>query len=205
MTEYNRKTVKAIFEAAGIDVPPKDVLTELCTLHQQNSSEKDDRIKELESSLAAAEQERDALKGKDGEDYKTKYETEKKAFADFKKSIADKEAKTAKEAAARAYFESKNITGDNLEIAMRAAAGEISSLELDGEKIKDTSTLDALTSGTLAGLVKQTVTVGSDVSHPPINTGSGNSLTKADIFKIKDAGARQKAIAEHLDLFKRGA
>lgn len=200
MTEYNRKTVKAIFEAAGVEIPPKDVLTELCTLHQQNSSEKDDRIKELESSLAAAEQERDALKGKDGEDYKTKYETEKKAFADFKKSIADKEAKTAKEAAARAYFESKNITGENLEIAVRAASAEISALELDGEKIKDTATLDALTSGTLSGLVKKTAVVGAATAHPPASAG-GVAKSKDEIFAIKDPGERQRAIAQNHELF----
>lgn len=203
MTEYNRKAVKAIFENAGIEIPPKDVLTELCDLHLQNTAEKDERIKELETSLTAAEQERDALKEANGEGYKQKYEDTKKAYDEYKKSITEKEAKVARDKAARAYFESKNITGDNLEIAMRAAAGEISSLQLDGDKIKDTSTLDALTTGTLAGLVKQTVTVGADVAHPPANTGNSKT-TKEEILKIKDAGERQKAIASNLGLFQRG-
>ena len=89
MTEFNRKTIKAIFENAGLEVPPKDVLTELCDLHQQNGSEKDDRIKELEASLTAAEQERDALKEANGDGFKQKYEDEHKAFEDFKKSITE--------------------------------------------------------------------------------------------------------------------
>lgn len=204
MTEYNRKAVKAIFENAGIEIPPKDVLTDLCELHQQNTSEKDERIKELETNLAAAEQERDSLKEENGDGFKKKYEDTKKAFDDYKKSVTDKEAQAARETAARAYFESKKITGANLEIAMRAATAEISALELDGDKIKDTATLDALTTGTLSGLVKQSVTVGADIAHPPTNTGSGTATTKESIMKIKDVEERQKAIANHLDLFKRG-
>ena len=129
MTEYNRKSIKAIFENAGIDVPPKDVLTELCELHQQNTAEKDEKIKEMQTSLAAAEQERDALKEANGDGFKKKYEDERKAFEDFKKSVADKEAKAAKESAAKAYFEGKNYTGKNLDLAMKVASAEIAALE----------------------------------------------------------------------------
>lgn len=167
MTEFNRNTVNAIFEGAGVEKPPKDVLTELCNLHLQNTSEKDDRIKELKTSLAAAEQERDALKAEGGKEYRQKYEDTKKELDDLHKSIAEKEAKAARAKAARAYFEKKKITGDNLEIAMRAAAAEIDALELDGETIKDTTALDALTTGTLAGLASKTKTVGADIPHPP--------------------------------------
>ena len=174
MQEFNRKSVKAIFENAGIEVPPKDVLTELCDLHQQNGSEKDDRIKELESSLAAAEQERDALKEENGDGFKQKYENEKKAFEDYKKAVTEKETKAAREAAAKAYFDAKNITGDSLTIAMRAAAAEIGALELEDGKIKDTKSLDDLTSGALASLVGQTKTVGADVAHPPASIGSNS-------------------------------
>ena len=95
MTEFNRKSVKAIFENAGLEVPPKDVLTELCDLHQQNGSEKDERIKELETSLTAAEQERDALKEENGEGYKKKYESAKKELDDFKKTVTEKETRAA--------------------------------------------------------------------------------------------------------------
>lgn len=204
MTEYNRKTVKAIFENAGVEIPPKDVLTELCDLHLQNTSEKDEKIKELQASLAATEQERDGLREANGDGYKKKYEDERKAFNDYKKTVADKEVKTAKENAARAYFESKNYTGKNLELAMKVASAEIAELELEDGKIKDTAALDALVSGVLAGHETRTYAVGAQVAHPPANTGSGDAMTKADIFKIKDTTERQKAIAANLDLFRKG-
>lgn len=200
MTEFNRKSVKAIFENAGIEIPPKDVLTELCDLHLQNTSEKDERIKELETGLSAAEQERDAAKG--GEDFKKKYEDARKELADYKKSVTQKEEQAAKEKAAREYFEGKNITGKNLEIALRAAKAEIDAIELEDGKIKDSSALDALTGtdGTLAGLIKKTYTIGEKVEHPPTQTRTSGK-TKDEIMAIRDDKERHAAMIENHELF----
>lgn len=205
MAQFNRKSVKAIFEDAGLEAPPKDVLTSLCELHQQNGAEKDDRIKELEQSLAAAEQERDALKGENGDGYKTKYENEKKAFEDYKKAVTDKETQAAKEAAAKAYFEAKNITGDNLTIAMRAAAQEIAALKIADGKITDAKALDDLTKGALAGLVKQSSVVGAQVSHPPVSASNNGLKSMKEIYEKDERGRyklsteeRQQAIAANL-------
>jgi len=159
-----------------------------------------DKLKTVQADadkLVTVQTELDALKKKGDDGYKEKYEKEHKAFEDYKKAADAKEAKAAKEAAAKAYFEGKNITGTNLDIAMRAAAVEIDALELDGDKIKDTAKLDVLTSGTLAGLIKQTSTVGANISHPPASTG-GTTLTKDEIIKIKDTAERQKAWGEYI-------
>lgn len=138
--------------------------------------------------LTGVQKELDELKAQGNDGFKEKYEKEHKDFEDFKKSVTDKETKAAKEAAAKAYFEGKEITGKNLEIAMRAAAAEISALELDGDKIKDTAALDALTTGTLAGLATKTKAVGAQIAHPP-ETTTGNKLSKAEVYK-KDANGR---------------
>ena len=122
--------------------------------------------------------------------------------------MAAKETKAAKEAAVRAYFESKNITGANLSIAMRGARDEIAGVELDGTTIKDTSALDALVSGEFAGLVVTTTKQGAATATPPANTG-GSKMTKADVFKKDEKGRyvlstaeRQKALAENPELMK---
>lgn len=152
---------------------------------------------------ANAQRELDALKEAGDGGYKAKYENEKKAFADFKAGITAKEAKAAKEKAVRAYFEGKNITGNNLELAMRGCGEEVSALEMDGEKIKDTSSLDALLNGTFKGLISSTETKGSDVTTPPTN--NGGRMSRADIYKKDDKGRyvlttaeRQKALAESM-------
>lgn len=158
--------------------------------------------------LTEVQKELDALKANNGDDYKTKYESECKAFADYKAEVTAKESKAAREAAAKAYFEGKNITGANLDIAMRGARDEIGALEMDGDKIKDTAALDALVSGTYAGLVVTTTKQGVNTATPPASNG-GNSLTKADLYKrdehgryIMSTAERQKALAEHPELMK---
>lgn len=158
------------------------------------------------ATLEAVTKERDALKA--GGDFKEKYEKEHKDFEDFKKGITAKETRAAKEKAVREYLTSKNITGGNLDIAMRGLSAEIDAAELDGEKIKDTKPLDELISGTFKGLVVTSTVTGTQTANPPAN-GGGGKLTKADIFKRDEKGhyvmstaERQKALAENPDLMK---
>ena len=171
-----------------------------------------DKLKAAEekaNQLDGVQKELDALKAKSGDDYKARAEKAEKALNDYKAEVAAKETKAAKEQAVRAYFEGKNITGGNLNIAMRGAKDEINGLELDADgKIKDTSALDALVGGEYAALVVTTQTRGARTETPPTNTG-GAKLTKADIYKRDDHGRyvmstaeRQKALAENPDLMK---
>lgn len=133
--------------------------------------------------------------------YKEKYEKEHSAFETYKSDVTAKESKAAKEKAVRAYFESKNITGANLDLAMRGCGEEMAALELDGEKIKDTKSLDALVDGTYKGLVSTTQTKGANPATPPANTGGG-AMTKDQIMEIKDRAERRAAIAANINLFE---
>lgn len=155
---------------------------------------------EKANKLDGVEKELNELKAKGEDGYKEKYEKEHKAFEDYKNDVTAKQTKAAKESAAKAYFEAKNITGANLSIAMRGARDEINGIELDENgKIKDAKALDELVAGEYAGLIVSTSTKGAKTANPPANNGGG--MTKEQIFAIKDAGERQRAIAEHLDLF----
>ena len=102
------------------------------------------------------------------------YKDLKKEFEDYKKDVTAKEAKAAKEAAARAYYESKGITGKALDIAMRGSGAEIEAVELEDGKIKDAKALDALVAGDFSGLVGQTMTKGAETATPPATGGSGD-------------------------------
>lgn len=103
--------------------------------------------------LPTVEEELSTLKAAGDDGYKAKYEAEKAAFENYKTQQTAKETRAAKEKAVRAYYESKDIKGNNLEIAVKGSHAEIDGIELDGEAIKDTSALDALVGGTFAGLV----------------------------------------------------
>ena len=149
--------------------------------------------------LPKVQRELDTLKAAGDGGYQEKYEKVKKDFDDYKAEVSTKETKAAKEKAVRAYYEGKGITGKSLDIAIRGSGAEIDALELDGDKIKDTSALDDLVKGTFSGLVSTTETRGASTSNPPAN--GGTKLTKDEIFKIKDPVQRQNAIAENISLF----
>ena len=136
--------------------------------------------------LPNVQKELDDLKAAGDGGFKEKFEKEHSDFENFKKTIQEKETKAAKESAAKAFFESKGITGNSLEIAMRGSSAEIAALDLDGEKIKDSSALDALVNGTFKALVSTTTTKGANISNPPVTT-TNKAYSADDIRKMSPA------------------
>lgn len=136
--------------------------------------------------LPGVQKQLDDLKAAGDGGYKEKYEKEHSAFESFKADITAKETKAAKEKAVRAYFESKNITGANLDLAMRGCGTEMAALEMDGEKIKDTKSLDELLTGTYKGLISTAKTKGANPANPPANPPAKN-YTTADIKNMSAA------------------
>lgn len=153
--------------------------------------------------LPGVQKELDDLKKDNGDDFKARYEKERQDFQAYKDGIAKKEAAAAKEKAARAYFESKGIPAKSMGLVIRGAKGEIESLELDGEKIKDASALDSLLDGDYKGLIGRAKKTGTETETPP--DASGGAKSRAEIYKKDDKGRyilsaaeRQKALAESM-------
>ena len=63
-------------------------------------------------------------------------------------------------------------------------------MELDGDKIKDSTALDALISGDFSGLVSKTNRTGAKTENPPANSG-GSAMTREEIY-AKDVQGRFK-------------
>lgn len=137
--------------------------------------------------LPQVQQELDALKAAGDGGWEEKARDWERKYPQLVTENTEKEAKAAKEKAVRAYYESKGITGKSLDIAMRGSGAEIAAIELENDQIKDASALDALISGDFAGLVSTTQTRGAQVTTPPANN-SGNTMTKAEIYKKDDHG-----------------
>ena len=190
----------------------RNILGEACTEEIENrlvalhlgvvDPLKDDltKYKADAEKLSGVQKELDDLKAAGDGGYKEKYEKEHSAFEAFKTDITAKESKAAKEKAVRAYFESKNITGANIDLAMRGCGEEMTALEMDGEKIKDTKSLDALIEGTYKGLVSKPsvrVDMGARLSD------GGKAMTKDEIMQITDRAERRAAIAANMDLFRK--
>ncbi len=189
---FTRKMIKDAAKECGIESElPKEFIDALMESHVEA------RDAYAETQVEAAKKSSDPVDVKESEEYKTL----EKAFNDYKSEQEGKETQAAKEAAVRAFFESRSIKEANLKIAMRSSAAEIAAVELDKDgKIKDEKALDALVKGDLAGLVSTTKTQGAPTATPPANTG-GSSMTRESIMAIKDRVERRKAISENMELF----
>lgn len=204
---FSIKQVKAKLQEYGVPSESLDAAAEyFCAAHKTDLDaikEQRDTYKADAETLAAVQKELNDLKAAKGDGWKEKHDTLKKEFEEYKAGITAKETKAAKESAARAYYESKGITGKALDIAVRGSGAEIDALELENGKIKDVAALETLVKGDFSGLVGQTRTEGAPTATPPANTG-GVTLTKADIYKKDDRGRyvmsaseRQKALIEN--------
>lgn len=190
-------------KAMGID---EEKVEEIIAMHTETvEGLKADiaKYKDDAEKLPTVQKELDALKAAGDGGLQERFDALKREYDEFKGEVTAKEAKTAKESAVRAYYESKGITGKALDIAIRGSGAEIDALELEDGKIKDAKALDELISGTFAGLVSTTETRGANTSNPPANN-SGVSMTKADIYKKDDYGRyvlsaaeRQQALIEN--------
>ena len=190
---FTRATIRNLAKESGVELP-KELEDALVSEHltARNAYAEEQVKAELEKQPAEK-----AVNVKDSEEYKTL----EKSFNDYKAEIANKQAKEAKEKAVRAFYESKGITGKNLEIAMRGSRAEIDGIELDGDKIKDNSALDALVKGDFSGLVATTTTKGANTANPPANNGTGTGKTRDEILAIKDGSVRRAEMAKNPHLF----
>lgn len=162
---------RKFLEALGVPEAAVSAIIDEHTAVTSRMQTEIDAAKKDAEQLPVIQKELDDLKA---EDYKGKYESEKKEHDALKTSIAAEKSKSAKESALKAYFEGKNIKDGNLAIAMRGVS--LDSIELDGDKIKDTKDLDALVDGDF----KPLVSTGKD-------TSKGGGEKKA---KVVDSGAK---------------
>ena len=115
----------------------------------------------------------------------TAFEEREKALQEREKAFEAKEARAAKEAAVRAYYQKKGVTGRALEVAMKGSGQEIDTLELTDGQVKDFAVIDGLIGGVFSGLVSKTVTVGAPVTCPPSSGQPSVADALKDAFKPK--------------------
>ena len=161
-----------------------------------------DTYKEDAAKLAAVQKELDELKAKGDDGYKAKYEAEKAAHDALKADIAAKETKKAKTDAYRELLKGANIDEKRIATILRAEAPTIDKIELDADgKIKNAEQYTESIKSDWADFIVTQSAKGTNTATPPANGGAASTKTKEDILKIKDAGERQKAIAENPTLF----
>ena len=195
---FSRKMLKAM----GIE---EEKIEQIIDAHSETvdalKAERDG-FKEDAAKLAAVQKELDELKAKGDDGYKAKYEAEKAAHDALKADIAAKETKKAKTDAYRELLKGANIDEKRIATILRAEAPTIDKIELDADgKIKNAEQYTESIKSDWADFIVTQSAKGTNTATPPANGGAASTKTKEDILKIKDAGERQKAIAENPTLF----
>ena len=195
---FTRKMLKAM----GIEEEKIDQIIDAHSETVDALKAERDGFKEDAAKLAAVQKELDALKAKGDDGYKAKYEAEKAAHDALKADIAAKETKKAKTDAYRELLKGANIDEKRIATILRAEAPTIDKIELDADgKIKNAEQYTESIKSDWADFVVTQSAKGTNTATPPANGGAASTKTKEDILKIKDAGERQKAIAENPTLF----
>lgn len=133
---------------------------------------------------------------KNGKDWKAEYDKLDKSFKDYKSEVDGKEKLSAKQAAYRKLLEAENIPAKFHDRIIKMT--DFDAMELDGDTIKDESSQRDSIKSEWGEYVATTDSKGEQPETPPKGK---TTMTRAEILAIKDTSARQKAIAENLELF----
>lgn len=132
--------------------------------------------------LEGVQRELDDLKAKgDGEDYKSKYDSEHAAFEKYKN---DQNAKESAALAERLYREQLNalgITGKRADSIIRLT--DLSTVKVKDGKLEDADGVKKGIQTDYADFIPNTNTHGANVDNPPDNNGGGASSRAAQVAK----------------------
>lgn len=197
---------RKFLSALGIDA---DKIDEIISAHTETVDalkQERDEYKATADKLPSVQKELNDLKTaaeKDGKDpYKVKYEAIKEEFENYKNEQTAKETKAQKQAAYKALLAECGVAEKRIDAVLRVSDVDSIKLDKDG-KIEDAAKLKKAIADEWSDFIVTKSQQGANTATPPQNNGN-TTMTKADILKIKDTRERQKAIAEHIDLFQKG-
>ncbi len=159
-----------------------------------------EKVPGLEKKLAEAQADLDTEKKSS---WKVKYDALKEDFDAYKSEQTAKETHKAKESAYRALLTEAGISEKRIAAVLRVS--DVDSVELDDDgKVKGADKLKDGIKEEWGDFIQTASESGAKTPNPPANNGGG-TMTKEEIFKIKDPAKRQAAIGDNLELFKKEA
>lgn len=196
---FTRKALKAM----GLTDEQIESLIELHTESTDAIKAERDKFKteaeqlpDVQEQLSKAKSELEAIKK---DDYKGKYESEKAAHDKLKTEIQTKETTAKKSTAFKAFLKEKGYSENGIN-KITKYGGYVDGIELDDEgKITNSDKLMSTIENEWGEYKPQAGTARHTPVTPPV--GGKIQRTKEDIMAISDTTARQKAIAENLNLF----
>lgn len=167
----------------GIEAEKVD---QIVLMHSETVDALKDQMSEYKKKaeqLPAITQELDELRkaAQDPDEYKAKYESEKKAFEDFKKQLEIEKANSTKDKLYRKLLSENHVKSNKIDLIMRTV--NLDKLELDGEdKLKDSADLNKEILKDWQDFIEVTEVKGTDTATPP-STNSENSIAYEEHIK----------------------
>ena len=199
---------RKLLKGMGLTEEQQDTIIEAHTDTVNGLKADIDRYKADAEKLPGVQKELDDLKGKGDDGYKSKYESEHKAFEDYKKAVDAEKTTTAKEKALGVLLQKIGVSEKRVQSVAKLAKadGLLDKLELDEDgTVKDAAELEKSLKDGYGEYITTTSTQGANTPNPPANSG-GAKLSMADIYKKDDKGhyvldyeSRLKAIEENLN------
>lgn len=176
---------RKLLKGMGLTEEQQDTIIEAHTDTVNGLKADVDRYKADAEKLPVIQKELDDLKGKGDDGYKEKYESEHKAFEDYKTSVAAEKTTAAKEKALETALKKIGIADKRIATVakMAKADGFLDSLELDENgTAKDAAKFETSLKDGYGEFVVTTSTQGANTANPPAGNGGSSSIT-AEAFK----------------------
>lgn len=134
------------------------------------------------------------------DEYKAKYDAEKKAFEDYKANIAAEKAEADKRAKYRELIVKAGVDSKRVDSVLKVS--DLSEIKVKDGAIEGADDLVKSIKEDWADFIPTTQKVGANAPNPPKNDGGDKKLE--DIIKMQDPVARQDALAKYIEAQNEG-
>lgn len=191
---------RKMLKAMGIEDEKIEQIIEEHTESTDALKQQRDEYKAKAEAKATASTEPKPKDPEPGDEYKAKYDAEKKAFEDYKANIAAEKAEADKRAKYRELIVKAGVDSKRVDSVLKVS--DLSEIKVKDGAIEGADDLVKSIKEDWADFIPTTQKVGANAPNPPKNDGGAKKLE--DITKMQDPVARQEALAKYIEAQNEG-
>lgn len=191
---------RRMLKALGIEDEKADEIIAAHTESTDALKQQRDEYKAKAEAKATTSTEPKPKNPEPSDEYKAKYDAEKKAFEDYKANIAAEKAEADKRAKYRELIVKAGVDSKRVDSVLKVS--DLSEIKVKDGAIEDADDLVKSIKEDWADFIPTTQKVGANAPNPPKNDGGAKKLE--DITKMQDPVARQEALAKYIEAQNEG-
>ena len=191
---------RRMLKALGIEDEKADEIIAAHTESTDALKQQRDEYKAKAEAKATTSTEPKPKNPEPSDEYKAKYDAEKKAFEDYKANSAAEKAEADKRAKYRELIVKAGVESKRVDSVLKVS--DLSEIKVKDGAIEDADDLVKSIKEDWADFIPTTQKVGANAPNPPKNDGGAKKLE--DITKMQDPVARQEALAKYIEAQNEG-